>query len=102
MRKATDYVGKYTTKFEASSDTIQKINGDCLFGTYHLSFKSGDAVKFLEKYYNKDTFKDSKKKPSVDVFSRVWQDALDSINENTFFSNEREFIKGKCYSRLLT
>ena len=102
MRKATDYVGKYTTKFEASSDTIQKIKGDCLFGTYRLSFKSGDVVKFLEKYYNKDAFKDSKKKPSADAVSRVWKDALAEIGETAFFSNERDFLKAKSYSRLLT
>lgn len=117
--KSSDYIGKHVKQFESGKDgslSFTQCGNDWgrSFGSYQLTLRWGNAIKFLDTYFpemvreaglffnNMEDFKDTSWPgamycSSPDDVEKVWRACYKMVGADTFFSYEWEFMKKKYY-----
>lgn len=112
-----DYIGRYTKQYESGNTgslTFSNCGNDwgLSCGSYQLTLRWGNCIKFLKKYfpdeaeilYYKGPDKSSSSWPGAlycsrpDAVKRVWKKCYEKIGADEFFKYEYEFIKEIYYN----
>ena len=116
-----DYIGKYVKKYESGNKGSLCLD-NCGYdwglsaGSYQLTLRYGNCIKFLKKYFPKDSsilyFNDNaedvklKEWPgqhyssSPEVVKEVWINCYNKVGEEKFFEYEHQYIKEQYYDRI--
>ena len=119
-----DYIGRYVKRFE-SGNKGSRSAGQCgndwgrSWGSYSLTHRWGNAIRFLQKYYPDlaANLRYSASAPDIatgtwssalspyisspDEVSAVWNKAIDTDGEQKFFANEHQYIADNFYKPML-
>lgn len=116
-----DYIGKYVKKYESGNKgslCLESCGYDwgLSAGSYQLTLRWGNCIKFLKKYFNRESSslyfnenaKDikTKKWPGLHYSSspkeveNIWVKCYNKVGKEKFFEYEHEYIKSQYYDRV--
>ena len=107
-----DYIGKYTKQYESGNLNSLAL-GSCgndwglSCGSYQLTLRWGNCIKFLKKYFpnktkslyyngpdvSKASWPGNKYCSSPDEVKQIWIDCYNSVGSEQFFNYEYDYIK---------
>ena len=115
----TDYIGKYVKQFESGKLGSLALGSSgydwgLSCGSYQLTLRWGNCIKFLIQYFPKDTAglyysnKDfpSKEWPGVayctspEVVKSIWTKCYNKVGADKFFEYEHEYMKKNFYDQI--
>lgn len=116
-----DYIGKYVAKYESGNKGSLSLGG-CGYdwglscGTWQLTLRYGNCIKFLRKYFPKESSvlyfnenaQDTKVKEwpgrhyssSPDEVKEVWYKCYEKVGGEKFLSYEHDYIKEQYYDKI--